>query len=242
MKRGGFTLIELLVVIAIIAILAAILFPVFAKAREKARQTSCLSNMKNIILAWQMYAQDYDESWAFWYLWAGGDCYYWWEHVQPYMKNTQILRCPSGAKDATALGAPAGWIVATSYCPLWYENIWWGGPLGGDALGGGCINLSHTWGAYSMAGLAHIEHPAEATWYFEGYGTQNPANLNEARIGYSGWSAGGESYRHNGGWNCGFVDGHAKWASRSAFWTNTTNDPDVQNPPGRRWASWPGGF
>ena len=59
-RKEGFTLIELLVVIAIIAILAAILFPVFAKAREKARQTSCLSNVKQIMMAWKMYAQDFD--------------------------------------------------------------------------------------------------------------------------------------------------------------------------------------
>jgi prepilin-type N-terminal cleavage/methylation domain-containing protein len=61
MRKSGFTLIELLVVIAIIAILAAILFPVFAKAREKARQTSCLSNQKQLALAWMQYVQDYDE-------------------------------------------------------------------------------------------------------------------------------------------------------------------------------------
>jgi prepilin-type N-terminal cleavage/methylation domain-containing protein len=61
-SNKGFTLIELLVVIAIIAILAAILFPVFAQAREKARQTSCLSNCKQIGLSLQMYAQDYDET------------------------------------------------------------------------------------------------------------------------------------------------------------------------------------
>ena len=63
--RRGFTLIELLVVIAIIAILAAILFPVFAQAREKARSASCLSNLKQMGLAWMMYAQDYDEKFPF---------------------------------------------------------------------------------------------------------------------------------------------------------------------------------
>lgn len=94
MKRNGFTLIELLVVIAIIAILAAILFPVFARAREQARKTSCLSNLKQIGLACHMYAQDYDE------LFPCGD----YPHnpqprfvgqIMPYMKNYQILYCPS---------------------------------------------------------------------------------------------------------------------------------------------------
>ena len=90
--RKGFTLIELLVVIAIIAILAAILFPVFAKAREKARQTSCLSNVKQIMLAQLQYAQDYDERLV---IYRYPNPYYWYNKIEPYLKNAQILRCPS---------------------------------------------------------------------------------------------------------------------------------------------------
>ena len=98
MKRTGFTLIELLVVIAIIAILAAILFPVFARAREKARQTSCLSNVKQIMLANIMYAQDYDEVLipaALPYALEDGTWVSWYHILEPYLKNEQILRCPS---------------------------------------------------------------------------------------------------------------------------------------------------
>ncbi|MBC7529297.1 MAG: DUF1559 domain-containing protein [Chthonomonadaceae bacterium] len=117
-KPTGFTLIELLVVIAIIAILAAILFPVFAQAREKARQTSCLSNTKQLGLGIMMYVQDYDETWP-----RNDDCvnggtkavegapataigcsgpygdrvnhYKWWYWTYPYVKNAQINVCPS---------------------------------------------------------------------------------------------------------------------------------------------------
>ncbi len=96
--RSGFTLIELLVVIAIIAILAAILFPVFAQAREKARQTACLSNLKQVGLAVRMYVQDYDETLPRTEL--GGDVdaaheYLWGDMLQPYTKNWQMLQCPS---------------------------------------------------------------------------------------------------------------------------------------------------
>src|SRR5919204_5425134 len=98
--KPGFTLIELLVVIAIIAILAAILFPVFAQAREKSRAASCASNLKQIGLAYHMYAQDYDET-----IVPGANhnarykdtdprCW-WYGLLEPYVKNEGVFRCPS---------------------------------------------------------------------------------------------------------------------------------------------------
>ena len=101
--RRGFTLIELLVVIAIIAILAAILFPVFARAREKARQTSCLSNLKQLALGGLMYAQDYDERWHLYRTYVTGSDM-WPYNIEPYLKNTQILRCPSRATQTWGYG------------------------------------------------------------------------------------------------------------------------------------------
>ncbi|PIX43967.1 MAG: hypothetical protein COZ56_05880 [Armatimonadetes bacterium CG_4_8_14_3_um_filter_58_9] len=92
MRKRGFTLIELLVVIAIIAILAAILFPVFAKAREKARTASCQSNLKQIGLAFAMYKNDYDETAPLYNVDGTGG---WVSQLQPYTKNSQIFVCPS---------------------------------------------------------------------------------------------------------------------------------------------------
>ncbi len=93
--RKGFTLIELLVVIAIIAILAAILFPVFARAREKARQSSCLSNIKQLSLGNVMYAQDYDEKTVIFSQGASGGNPQWHYLIEPYLKNENIYLCPS---------------------------------------------------------------------------------------------------------------------------------------------------
>ncbi len=106
MKRlRGFTLIELLVVIAIIAILAAILFPVFARAREKARQASCQSNVKQIMLGTLMYTQDYDETSLSSILGVGLPTQtYWNAMLDPYIKNAQILRCPSEANVSWGYG------------------------------------------------------------------------------------------------------------------------------------------
>jgi prepilin-type N-terminal cleavage/methylation domain-containing protein/prepilin-type processing-associated H-X9-DG protein len=99
-RSGAFTLIELLVVIAIIAILAAILFPVFAQAREKARAISCLSNMKQMATAQIMYVQDYDETFALATVEQPGQ-QYWYDlsyvkTIQPYIKNLQLFVCPDG--------------------------------------------------------------------------------------------------------------------------------------------------
>ncbi len=93
----AFTLIELLVVIAIIAILAAILFPVFAQAREKARQTACLSNMKQIGIGLIMYSSDYDEQYPPSQLGSGALLVSWPQIMQPYIKNEQVFVCPSSA-------------------------------------------------------------------------------------------------------------------------------------------------
>jgi prepilin-type N-terminal cleavage/methylation domain-containing protein/prepilin-type processing-associated H-X9-DG protein len=134
-RRSAFTLIELLVVIAIIAILAAILFPVFAQAREKARQASCSSNLRQIGISAMMYVQDYDETYPL-YQYAdcqGFTCYqYWfglrtatgWDKTKgllyPYMKNGQVQRCPSftgKAKfgDGNGYGYNWGYLGSDSY-------------------------------------------------------------------------------------------------------------------------------
>jgi prepilin-type N-terminal cleavage/methylation domain-containing protein/prepilin-type processing-associated H-X9-DG protein len=205
MKSRGFTLIELLVVIAIIAILAAILFPVFAKAREKARQSSCLSNVKQLTLAIMSYTQDYDETLPFAatfpqpapYDWAygansPGGRLWWYCAVQPYTKSTQIFRCPSDRD--------SWWGVGYAYN---FNLGLWGA---GDAVGP----------IYNGRGLGEVDKPSQTAMLID---RQNGSgNCCNAYTGFYRVIGGvNESLppktfgRHNGGENIGFCDGHAKW-------------------------------
>src|ERR1700712_4301073 len=113
-RQRGFTLIELLVVIAIIAILAAILFPVFAKAREKARQTACISNMKQMGLGFMMYVQDNDEAFP-------SSAYYgygWGGKIYPYVKSKPVYTCP----DDLHTVEPAILAVSPQVTPISYAE------------------------------------------------------------------------------------------------------------------------
>jgi len=132
-KKSGFTLIELLVVIAIIAILAAILFPVFAQAREKARQISCLSNEKQIGLAFMQYIQDYDETYPNQQFFNGSNWYVWEEAIQPYVKTAahhgEVFRCPSNPLGTYDMwntfdnqSYPISYAYNAAFAPNWGEK------------------------------------------------------------------------------------------------------------------------
>jgi prepilin-type N-terminal cleavage/methylation domain-containing protein/prepilin-type processing-associated H-X9-DG protein len=211
--RRGFTLIELLVVIAIIAILAAILFPVFARAREKARQASCQSNLKQLALGMLMYVQDYDERFAPERTWNGsGTEWHWHEKIYPYVKNVQIYTCPSrpGGGNLTISPTPPGgnawWATATfSGVNVGYGyNFWLGWNQRGAAL---AVIQGPSW-CMMFGDNAHPAHaccgPCQRTQFANVCATycNPPADL---------WTNPGNYTRHSGGSNIAFVDGHVKW-------------------------------
>jgi len=222
MNRRGFTLIELLVVIAIIAILAAILFPVFARAREKARQASCLSNIKQISLGTMMYAQDYDERLPrLYYRDASGAMTSITMMIEPYLMNTQIWNCPSASRTTTGVAG----LSLNSYS---YQQM------------------------LDFVKLATIKRNAEMVMWFDGcqdgWGPgrgYRPSNgYNSVIASQTGWPAGCDnshwatptgsftsdgrpgfnfSPRHNGMGNVGFADGHAKAMGYEALYNGGSN-------------------
>jgi len=235
-RRSGFTLIELLVVIAIIAILAAILFPVFARAREQARKTSCLSNLKQLGLGFLMYAQDYDEklpgvrfgdgagqSWP-WVVWQGSvDWTGVFTHaVQPYIKNRSIFQCPSGTSVDRWSGQNG-----LSYC---YSEYFY--------------NLDQGWATLARvgnapAGVAAVSMLSECfssgiymDW--ENSGPTLPDGVMDGlnRIRYHTWNPWQANHE---GTNITYADGHSKFVAKNAMrsyrmpsgWTDNRQRPIV---------------
>ena len=225
LRKQGFTLIELLVVIAIIAILAAILFPVFAKAREKARQASCLNNQKQIGLAFMQYVQDYDDTfpgalagnWGIsstyikqtqpgtpgaYYVTGdggvGGHYVSWMDLIYPYIKNLKVFECPS-TKNQTLLQIQYPGMYP-DYQPE--PNYGYNEFVGCGAWGSGGISLTE------------IKRPSEAILtmdFASWHGTY--ANV----INFCAWAAESRytwSHPHNEGTTFTFADGHAKWFHR----------------------------
>ncbi|GBC95128.1 hypothetical protein HRbin16_00915 [bacterium HR16] len=210
MKKRAFTLIELLVVIAIIAILAAILFPVFARAREQARKTTCLSNMKQIGLAISMYLQDYDEKFPAWSdqcahdpfgnIVPPGKCgsdteiafFRWAILTQPYIKNAQMFLCPSYPDNFWKWG---GWIYTDCY------NPW--PPAGFKGLSYD-FKLALAVAARCGRKLASIDKPAQTFVAYE----NSPVHA-EKSVPF--WSCTDPVSFTRMGMNATFVDGHARY-------------------------------
>ena len=197
MRKRGFTLIELLVVIAIIAILAAILFPVFAKAREKARQSSCLSNTKQIVLAALQYAQDYDEM-CLSHLYGG---ILWPQMILPYAKSAQIFDCPSD-KTNTFNG---GYDSALGYALNYYSSCWYY-PHGLGQVNKPAETCWFVDNHYYLFYTGYLLAAAPTNVY---YGTTGSYTLRG---------------RHNDGHNVAHYDGHAKWYSLQTIHGHKTLD------------------
>jgi prepilin-type N-terminal cleavage/methylation domain-containing protein/prepilin-type processing-associated H-X9-DG protein len=224
--RGGFTLIELLVVIAIIAILAAILFPVFAQAREKARATACISNEKQVGLALMQYVTDYDETWPSGRLF--NEMYTsprtdptgigWAQQAYPYIKNGGLFKCPSDDTEVPT-GAPNN--VVISYAMNWNLAGITDADLTKPAMTCGLIEVSGNDGYVRDNAALDNRAPAAHGPTVATDGSAGGLARGSYRTGILGFPARDPSQarvnrmgipRHNEGSNFLCADGHVKWA------------------------------
>jgi prepilin-type N-terminal cleavage/methylation domain-containing protein/prepilin-type processing-associated H-X9-DG protein len=198
-RAAGFTLIELLVVIAIIAILAAILFPVFARARSKAIQNNCLSNVKQLALACLSYCTDYDDCYPVCTNGPNSPLNEWGAEVFPYVKNQQIYYC--GSSNLYAPPWPAAWATFPPYTAI---NI----AYGFDSQLNGVKQAMITAPAKVLMvfdGQGNGSRSYSVTDFMFIYGNSSPAAYDNMTI------------RHQNGANYGFCDGHARWLTADAI-------------------------
>lgn len=229
MRCKGFTLIELLVVIAIIAILAAILFPVFARAREKARQASCQSNLKQIALATMMYIEDYDGLWVgggrgldktgVSFDWPGtvgslnyfGPERHWPLMLYPYTKNAQIFNCPSS--------------TASQNLPIQNNYAWnFSGLYVSFGVPGTMLSLHQGWPQSLIKQPSETYAFLDARYANNRYGHSYPAGFEPTAwsvfLGTSDMDISNRADRHNDIANVAFCDGHVKAQTRSDLMRN----------------------
>ena len=199
-RRSAFTLIELLVVIAIIAILAAILFPVFARARENARRSSCQSNLKQIALGFAQYTQDYDERYPNSVLPSPADSPGWAFALQPYIKSEQLFQCPSNTvspPDSAAFPT----LLARAASPT-FSDYYMNGNLGLPASGSNPAGY----------GVSESSLTNTANTILGGEAVSGSANL----IATAPTGGGTAPAIHLEGANYSFADGHVKWLRPTA--------------------------
>ncbi|MCC7494213.1 MAG: DUF1559 domain-containing protein [Fimbriimonadaceae bacterium] len=219
-SRRGFTLIELLVVIAIIAVLAAILFPVFAQAREKARQSSCLSNLRQLGLAVTMYAGDYELYPLMSSPSSQSPRRRWPDYVYPYLRNGQLLRCPSG--DASVLNktlADAPQVVyggyGLNYQYLGNSRFPWAASEAEIAAPAQTVALADTAGVNGGgAGSYTVDPPLSST---RGSGKPSGFYGDGAECGGLWGCRAVPAARHQQQITVGFLDGHAKALNLAAL-------------------------